>query len=290
MNFPFTALIHAEPEKKEENIYETVEQVEMQDLNPKKRSDSQSTFQSYDCSSRSSTLSSKPLMGTRVLPPRNNRISDLENSQNSYYSGDDSVSGYESIDGSSLGLNQKKTTMTSFSNPNYLCPDAKTMIERKQAKNKFDEVLESQQNFAANVLNSPAESLISDYHDFQSRLSHDLVDLNQEKCQKPSIKITSFSHQNSVNLRPKTTPVLPRRKPRPVSSGPLELSSMTNPSFQNPTSLSDDEAEKSKQIQNGGGGKNSLSLLMFVLGGRVGQVTVFNGPISLWKLDLNKTF
>jgi hypothetical protein len=36
--------------------------------------------------------------------------------------------------------------------------------------------------------------------------------------------------------------------------------------------------------------KNQLSLLMYVIGGRVGQVTVFNRPISLWKLDLTKTF
>ena len=91
------ALIHAEPEecntKKEatENIYEVVdtngglkppglELIEMKAA--AKRSDSSYTFQSYDCSSRSSTLSSnpiggggngcRPIMGTRVLPPRNN--------------------------------------------------------------------------------------------------------------------------------------------------------------------------------------------------------------------------
>ena len=130
----------------------------------------------------------------------NNRIVDLEldsggsggNSSSAYYSGDElsSLSGYESIDGNinciSSSQNNKKIvtsnnkelqTMTSFSNPNYLCPDAKTIIERKQHKNKFDETLvppphapvtsqmsrdESHQNFAA-ALNSPAESLISDY-------------------------------------------------------------------------------------------------------------------------------
>ena len=74
--------------------------------------------------------------------------------------------------------NKKKAdlNMTCFSNPNYLCPDAKTILERKQQKNKFDETIippttsvvaqltrdESHQNFAA-ALNSPAESLISDY-------------------------------------------------------------------------------------------------------------------------------
>lgn len=305
------ALIHAEPEpdskvKQEENIYETVEV-----KNPAKKSDSSYTFQSYDCSSRSSTLSSsnpptsssstgaKPLMGTRVLPPRNSRIVDLElTSSSAYYSGDEmsSLSGYESIDGSDKNLE----SMTSFSNPNYLCPDAKTMVERKQQKNKYDETLardESHQNFAA-ALNSPAESLISDYHDFHARLNHDLVDLNPlistQSCQKPSVKITSFGA--SVHLRPRTTPVLPRRKPRPVSSGPLELSSKTILEQQQPTpsALSDDESSSKKSAGPSGGpskqNKNQLSLLMYVLGGRLGQVTVFNGPISLWKLDLTKTF
>ena len=127
-------------------------------------------------------------MGTRVLLPRNNRIADLEfsdisggNNSSAYCSGDElsSLSGYESIEGNIDNIyppntgpgNKKKTdlNMTSFSNPNYLCPDAKTMIEKKQQKNKFDETPvsqmsrdESHQNFAA-ALNSPAESLISDY-------------------------------------------------------------------------------------------------------------------------------
>ena len=50
------------------------------------------TFQSYEGSSRSSTLSStaatainKPLMGTRVLPPRNHRLIDIESNPSSAY-------------------------------------------------------------------------------------------------------------------------------------------------------------------------------------------------------------
>ena len=190
------ALIHTEPEdqphkKHEENIYEMVDKsIELMDLKEKNttpRSDSINTFQSYDCSSRSSTLSSvnpvRPIMGTRVLPPRNNRLVDLEldsGATSAYYSGDElsSLSGYESIDGSNSSKDKTSSAknnttslqnMTSFSNPNYLCPDAKTMIEKKQQKNKFDETPvsqmsrdESHQNFAA-ALNSPAESLISDY-------------------------------------------------------------------------------------------------------------------------------
>ena len=88
----------------QENIYETVEDnnksgsVELVDLGKTKRSDSAYTFQSYEGSSRSSTLSSavssafnKPLMGTRVLPPRNHRLVDVEyvaskfSSANNYY-------------------------------------------------------------------------------------------------------------------------------------------------------------------------------------------------------------
>ena len=98
------ALIHTDPTNNQENIYETVEDnnksgsVELVDLGKSKRSDSAYTFQSYEGSSRSSTLSSavssafnKPLMGTRVLPPRNHRLVDVEygeskfSSANNYY-------------------------------------------------------------------------------------------------------------------------------------------------------------------------------------------------------------
>ena len=85
-----------------------------------------------------------------------------------------------------------------------------------------------------------------------------------------------------------------------MSSGNVELSSNnssshgTKLSSTTPTlpsaSLSDDEVEHSKNSAKEQGRKNQLSLLMYVIGGRVGQVTVFNGPISLWKLDLTKTF
>ena len=91
-----------------------------------------------------------------------------------FFSGDElSSSGYESIEANINCISNKKPSaaLTSFSNPNYLCPDAKTVVE-KQQKNKFGETIippicqlsrdESHQNFAA-ALNSPAESLISDY-------------------------------------------------------------------------------------------------------------------------------
>ena len=131
--------------------------------------------------------------------------------------------------------------------------------------------------------------------DFHARLNHDLVELNPASqsslCQKPAVKITSF---NNVKLRPKpmTTPILPR-KPRPVSSGNVEMMSSCKPAQHPTTALSDDETSASTKgllKEQSKSTKNQLSLLMYVIGGRVGQVTVFNGPISLWKLDLTKTF
>ena len=163
-----------------------------------------------------------------------------------------SSSGYESIEANINCISNKKPNLTSFSNPNYLCPDAKTVVEKQ--KNKFGETIvppicqlsrdESHQNFAA-ALNSPAESLISDYQvkepkiffcqnlcksgglknptlmkptffqDFHARLNHDLVEMNPTQSLLSSkatvMKITTFS--NAV------TPVLPRRKPRPLSTG-----------------------------------------------------------------------
>ena len=73
----------------------------------------------------------------------------------------------------------------------------------------------------------------------------------------------------------------------------------------NKAALSDDESSKPNNAQDAtthagqltnplansrSGNKNQLSLMMYVIGGRLGQVTVFNGPISIWKLDLTKTF
>ena len=37
--------------------------------------------------------------------------------------------------------------------------------------------------------------------------------------------------------------------------------------------------------------RNQLKLLMYIVGGReIGQATLFKRPISMWKLDLTKTF
>ena len=50
---------------------------------------------------------------------------------------------------------------------------------------------------------------------------------------------------------------------------------------------------KDNNIRNGhpSNNRNQLKLLMFIVGGReIGQVTLFKRPISMWKLDLTKTF
>ena len=93
-------------------------------------------------------------------------------------------------------------SMTCFSNPNYLCPDAKTIVERKQQKNKFDETVlppsvaqlsrdESHQNFAA-ALNSPAESLITDY---QVGIKFYCVGIIKSVCVQKCVSYTIFSQK-----------------------------------------------------------------------------------------------
>jgi len=99
-------------------------------------------------------------------------------------------------------------------------------------------------------------------------------------------------------MRPKplTTPVLPSRKPRPVSTGTVqEMLKKPLPPVSSNKAFSDDECQSppmtertEKKMMNSN--KNQLNLLMYIIGGRQGQITVFNGPISLWKLDLTKTF
>ena len=81
----------------------------------------------------------------------------------------------------------------------------------------------------------------------------------------------------SVSASCSSTP-LPGRKARPVSTGGRVESSIpeTIPEF-----------KESDRDEN----RSQLRLLMYIVGGReVGQVTVFKRPISMWKLDLTKTF
>ena len=176
------------------------------------RSDSMNTFQSYDCSSRSSTLSSNPLIGQRTKKISKQKLIKMIDKENGekpeelassvYLSSDEysSLSGYESMEGSQqcstsevdeangfLGRSRQKVKddkgLMSFANPHYLCPEVKNILEKegKGGKSIYGEKLlpksnDLHQNFAQ-VLNSPAESLISDYHDFHARLNRDFVEL-----------------------------------------------------------------------------------------------------------------
>ena len=137
--------------------------------------------------------------------------------------------------------------------------------------------------------------------DFHARLNHDLVEMKPSQSllagHKSAVRITSFAN---VKMRPKplTTPVLPSRKPRPVSSGTVqEMLKKPLPPVSANKAFSDDEcqspplnADRTRQKMSMNSNKNQLNLLMYIIGGRQGQITVFNGPISLWKLDLTKTF
>ena len=135
------------------------------------------------------------------------------------------------------------------------------------------------------------------FQDFHARLNHDLVEMKPSQsllaAHKSAVKITSFANVK-MRQKPLTTPVLPR-KPRPVSSGTVEILKKPLPPVSSNKAFSDDEcnspplAERTEKKLNNNS-KNQLNLLMYIIGGRQGQITVFNGPISLWKLDLTKTF
>ena len=264
----------------------------------------------------------------------------------------------------------------SFANPHYLCPDVENIMEKrggpkpdKKIHTIFGERMLgivrdelSHENFAQ-ALNSPAESLISDYNDFQARLNHDLVELKGknnaslsaksstrnnalqnnidnaschyyqtvEEYTKDDSRFNDPNHVELVQLRtkpsktihtPSMTPQLGRKmgghsqnnKPtRPLSTGSI-LSS--NSSFATATNAGmgtlrrrlpqqpiDEEKNdqfnssgskfNDKSIENGqpSNNRNQLKLLMYIVGGReIGQVTLFKRPISMWKLDLTKTF
>lgn len=289
------------------------------------------------------------------------------------------TSGYDSR--KTIGCESKM----SFANPHYLCPDAQTIYEKRGGTNacqkKMSQVSSvfgermlglvrddlSHENFAQ-ALNSPAESLISDYNDFQARLNHDLVELktknNEILSAESSAKIVKSNlpnsidaasnhyyqtveeeHQNGSNFvapnhvelvqlrtkpsktihTPSMTPQLGRkigqhttapRSTRPLSTGSI-LSG--NSSFTTSSSSTSNtgkgtlrrclpqqpiEEEKTSQFYKNGSNlegkkfgngqppnRNQLKLLMFIVGGReIGQVTLFKRPISMWKLDLTRTF
>ena len=278
------------------------------------------------------------------------------------------------------------TSRMSFANPHYLCADVKNILEKtngagcsgrkmSQVSSVFGERMLgivrdelSHENFAQ-ALNSPAESLISDYNDFHARLNHDLVELkggenneivfsqsSNKNVKSPTgdstldyasshyyqtvegelqdaEKFHDPNHVQLVQLRtkpsktihtPSMTPQLGRKmgqnststkSSRPLSTGSLLSSNSSSTGLQNTSSamgtlrrrlpqqpIYEDrnlqaqdnalqpEDRKFGNVQNTAN-RNQLKLLMYIIGGReIGQATLFKRPISMWKLDLTKTF
>ena len=73
-----------------------------------------------------------------------------------------------------------------------------------------------------------------------------------------------------------------KKQPRPLSAEFMRDNKVRPGSEVSRQNSVSDSADSEKQ---------QLTLLMYIVGGReVGQVTVFKRPISLWRLDLTKTF
>lgn len=289
------------------------------------RSDSACTFQSYDLSCRSSCATSsnggtRANMAASASLAANPKLVDLLEEEaataRDMYSSDDfssSLSGYESIEAEDES-GSGGDTLKSFANPHYLGPDVQSVmykVGRSPNQPPPPPHLmtrdESHQSFAA-ALNSPADSLFSDYQDFHAKLNKDFVELTESggvgngtsrRARPKSVFVESTLQIQRLQQQQQhsTPPTLPAtamaaaaaavRKTRPVSAeygsnnrvAPSQTASSTK------TSCTDGSS---------GGGcndNNELLLLLFLIGGReVGQVTVFKRPISIWRLDLTKTF
>ena len=265
------------------------------------KSDSSYTFQSYDCSSRSSTISSSNKSsavrksssinrGFNINNINNIKLIDLEEEERAaaFYSSDEfsSLSGYESIE--TVNDEDDAESTMSFANPHYLGPDVQAILDRKKtARNNVLLRDESHQSFA-NALNSPTDSLFSDYQDFHARLNQDFVEMNsfagqnmKAPTQRPKSMAfpspdTEKSFVNGVPMREVKPEGQGQKKVRPVSAE-ICRDNRVSPMMMG-------------EVQNGGDA-NQLMLLMYIIGGReIGQVTVFKRPISVWRLDLTKTF
>ena len=147
--------------------------------------------------------------------------------------------------------------------------------------------------------------------DFHARLSNDLVELSQirknpnrktghplpplpgEVRPKSAIVLESSMTQNDASVRlrnnkdfPDKTGILPKPSPLSCSSTPLPGRKMRPVSTGGRV-----ESAEMLEFKDRDENRNQLQLLMYIVGGReVGQVTVFKRPISMWKLDLTRTF
>jgi hypothetical protein len=259
--------------------------------NKASRSDSAYTFQSYDCSSRSSTLSSNDsTMSSASSSTRMSKSSSI-NRGFTVSSGDSRLVDVEEEEHGSLPSPTGSTSTLGFSNPHYLASDVEAMLERKRQVHAHLLLRDDSHRSFAQALSSPADSLFSDYQDFHARLNQDFVEM---ACVRP--QQTADDKRNGGGTRPRSVvyessvggpsgSASDRRagfsaKVRPLSAdiSPADLER------QRCASSAASCASEAKD-------DNHLMLLMYVLGGReVGHVTVFKRPISIWRLDLTKTF
>ena len=261
------------------------------------RSDSAYTFQSYDCSSsRSSTLSSNESSGSdgcggggktggnsSILPTSiSQRFSELA---------------------AKLDNPDEDNNKAGFANPHYLSPEVQAMLEKKRLQRTNVLLRDDSHQSFAQALNSPADSLFSDYQEFHARLNQDFVELNNfpgdnanpppptSRSSKPQQQRPKSAHVSETSEFSTTSIKSSSSSTRPSSAQPRPLSTVDTsaPIRDNKVSPINDKPADRDSVD--GGDTTNLLLLMFVVGGReVGQVTVFRRPISLWKLDLTKTF
>lgn len=298
-----------EKDKIEDIVKEEKSSPEDEDSVQLRSSDSAFTFQSYDCSSRSSTLSttspstnmSKSFSINKGFTLGELKLVDLEEEEKAaqFYASQEfqsSISGYESNADDSA---EDAKSRMSFANPNYLSPEVQSQMEKKQEIRSNVLLRDDSHQSFAQALNSPADSLFSDYHEFHSRLNQDFVELDSlgnHKCtnnlgQGKTVNKRPLSSYESTTTESSISTVPIRKHTRPLSveigrDNKVAPEMDANP-VRNPTSSVVKKLPSQSQSQQG----RQLVLMMYIVGGReVGQVTVFRRPISIWKLDLTKTF
>jgi len=230
------------------------------------RSDSQFTFQSYDCSSRNSTLSSRPANGEAA------RLVEVEEEGGRETSDDFStISGYDSLE-AGLNFNSECANISStdcllsFSNPNYSGPELarvgqkpeREVVNRRRLGGLRDEE-DQHTTFAAALMSPPVDDLP---HPGAALELREAGSLSREREVGKTRPKSAFLGAATTELQEVASEV---RRQRPLSTGEEDLPACNG--FYPP----------------------QLRLLMYVIGGReVGQVTVFRRPLSIWRLELTR--
>merc|ERR1719323_2403205 len=206
-------------EMAEQNGLQTVPEL----ANGLPRSDSACTFQSYDASSRSSNASTSQVAKSSSVNPRLIDLAEESTASstaalNEMSSSDEfsSLSGYESI-GNEEDI-QGGSDRLSFANPNYVGPEKTLPPPPHRPLHQLTRD-ESHQSFAQ-ALNSPADSLYSDYQDFQARLSKDFVEMPSRGRPRPkSVYEVPPPPSATTNFVVKS-PLTEQSKPLPSLAGP----------------------------------------------------------------------